>query len=90
MEELLPFEKIQREVFIKNEGLLFLNLVNEIKNIRRMCMDEKLPFERIQRKLFVKKETETNWDYGQNPEKRRVNELINYGIINLNKPEGPS
>ena len=53
-------------------------------------MENLLPFERIQRKLFVKKKSETNWDYGQDPEKRNVEELINYGIINLNKPSGPT
>src|SRR3989344_2269983 len=53
-------------------------------------MEELLPFERIQRRVLVKKESETNWDYGQNPEKRSVEELINYGIINLNKFSGPT
>ena len=49
-----------------------------------------LPFERIQRKVFIKKESKTNLDYGQDPEKRSVEELINYGVINLNKPSGPT
>lgn len=49
-----------------------------------------LPLERIKHEIFVKKESETNWNYGQDPEKRNVEELINYGIINLNKQEGPT
>ncbi len=53
-------------------------------------MDEELPFEKVKREIFVKKESETNYDYGQDPEKRSVEELINYGIINLNKFSGPS
>jgi len=53
-------------------------------------MENLLPFERVQRKVFVKKESETNWGYGQDPNKRDVEELINYGIINTNKQEGPS
>ncbi len=53
-------------------------------------MEDLLPFERIQRNVFVKKESETNWDYGKDPWKRSVEELINYGIINLNKPSGPT
>ena len=53
-------------------------------------MEELLPFERVKREVFVKKESETNWDYGLKPEERSVEELINYGVINLNKPSGPS
>ncbi len=53
-------------------------------------MEELLPFEKIQRKLFVKREAETSLDYGQKPEERSVEGLINYGIINLNKPSGPT
>jgi len=51
---------------------------------------EKLPLEIIERKLLVKKEAATDSKYGQNPEKRSVEELISYGIINLNKPSGPT
>ena len=51
---------------------------------------DKLPFEKITRKILVKKESETDQKYGQNPEKRSVEELINDGIINLNKFEGPT
>lgn len=53
-------------------------------------MENLLPFEKIRRETFVKKESETNWGYGQNPDKRNVEELINYGIINLNKLSGPT
>ena len=53
-------------------------------------MENLLPFEKINRKAIVKKESETNWNYGQDPNKRNLKELINYGIINLNKPSGPT
>jgi H/ACA ribonucleoprotein complex subunit 4 len=53
-------------------------------------MEESLPFEKIKREIFIKKDSATNWDYGQNPQKRSVEELISYGIINLNKPTGPT
>ena len=53
-------------------------------------MEELLPFEKGKRQLFIKKEAETNWSYGQNPGKRSTQELIDYGIVNLNKPEGPT
>jgi len=53
-------------------------------------MQNLLPFERIERKILVKKQVETSWDYGKKPEERSVEELINYGIINLNKSKGPT
>jgi H/ACA ribonucleoprotein complex subunit 4 len=51
---------------------------------------DKLPFEDIKREILVKKETETSWDYGKDPEKRDIEELINYGIVNINKSSGPT
>jgi len=44
----------------------------------------------MEREVLVKKETETDWNYGSDPNKRDIKELINYGIINLNKPAGPT
>ncbi|MBS3144537.1 RNA-guided pseudouridylation complex pseudouridine synthase subunit Cbf5 [Candidatus Woesearchaeota archaeon] len=53
-------------------------------------MEEKLPFEREERKIVVKKEASTNPEWGCKPEDRPVEELLKYGIINLNKPSGPT
>ena len=53
-------------------------------------MEDLLPFEKVKHELIIRKESETNWNYGQDPEKRSVEELINYGVINLNKPSGPT
>ncbi len=49
-----------------------------------------LPFERIKREIIVKRESETNDKYGCKPEERSVDKLIKYGIINVNKPSGPT
>ncbi len=51
---------------------------------------EQLPFERIKRKTVVKKEAKTSEKYGIVPEERPVDELINYGIVNIDKPKGPT
>lgn len=51
---------------------------------------EKLPFENIKREILIKKQTETNPNYGCEPEKRAVETLINYGIVNIDKPKGPT
>ncbi len=50
----------------------------------------KLPSESIPKKVLVKKEAETSLDYGATPEKRSLKESLNYGIINIDKPKGPT
>ncbi len=50
----------------------------------------KLPFENIKREILVKKRSRTNNEYGNYPDNRPIEELINYGIINLDKPAGPT
>jgi len=49
-----------------------------------------LPFEKIKRTVLVKKEAKTDEKYGKKPEDRSVEELIQYGIVNLNKCSGPT
>ncbi|MBW2971662.1 RNA-guided pseudouridylation complex pseudouridine synthase subunit Cbf5 [Candidatus Woesearchaeota archaeon] len=49
-----------------------------------------LPFEKAERKTLVKKEAETSEKYGCAPEKRSVEQLLNLGIINIDKPKGPT
>ncbi len=53
-------------------------------------MEEKLPFENIERQTITKREAETDKRYGKRPEERMIKELLDYGVINLNKPEGPT
>jgi H/ACA ribonucleoprotein complex subunit 4 len=48
-----------------------------------------LPFEK-KREIVYKHDCETDWNYGKNPYERSVEELIEYGIINLNKPRNPT
>ena len=50
----------------------------------------KLPFELIEREILVKKESETDLNKGGKPEERSVEELINNGVICLNKLQGPT
>src|SRR3989344_6104625 len=49
---------------------------------------ENLPFEKIEREILVKKESVAN--YGKFPEERSAEELIQYGVVNINKPAGPT
>lgn len=49
-----------------------------------------LPAEAENYTVLIKKEAETNPDYGCSPEKRKIKDLIDYGIINVNKPPGPT
>ncbi len=53
-------------------------------------MKNKLPFEEINRETLVKKESTTNESHGKIPEERTIEELLNNGVICLNKPSGPS
>ncbi len=49
-----------------------------------------LPFERIERKVLIRKEAETDEKYGCKPEERKTEEIIDYGIVNVDKPKGPT
>ena len=53
-------------------------------------MQNLLPFERIERKVLIRKEAETDEKYGCIPEERKTEEIINYGIVNIDKPKGPT
>ena len=44
----------------------------------------------IKRELKVKNEDLTNPKYGCEPEKRSPQQYIRYGVINLDKPAGPT
>ncbi|MBI2101329.1 RNA-guided pseudouridylation complex pseudouridine synthase subunit Cbf5 [Candidatus Woesearchaeota archaeon] len=53
-------------------------------------MNSLLPFERTERKILIRKEAETDEKYGCNPNDRKTDEIINYGIVNIDKPKGPT
>ncbi len=45
---------------------------------------------REKREILIKAEDETDPRYGKAPEERSVKELLEYGVVNLDKPIGPS
>lgn len=49
-----------------------------------------LPFEREKREILYKRDAETNPEWGKRPENRSVEELLEFGLINLDKPRGPT
>jgi H/ACA ribonucleoprotein complex subunit 4 len=49
----------------------------------------KTPWE-VKRSLAVKAEEETNPRFGHRPEERPLQDYLKLGIINLDKPAGPS
>src|SRR3989304_9632017 len=49
-----------------------------------------LPYEKIKREILVKKESKISEKYGSTPEKRDIKELLNTGVICINKPRGPT
>ena len=44
----------------------------------------------IKRSLVVKAEEETDPSFGYRPQERPIKEYMRFGIINLDKPAGPS
>ncbi len=53
-------------------------------------MPRTVPPWETKRKLLVKTEDKTNPRYGCKPEERSVEEYMKYGVINLDKPAGPT
>ena len=49
-----------------------------------------LPFERLKREILVRKEGVSSPKYGLDPQSRPMNVLIEWGIVNIDKPSGPS
>lgn len=50
----------------------------------------KLPFEITTRKILSRKDTPTDQNRGCDPNQRPIKELIKYGVVNIDKPRGPT
>lgn len=50
----------------------------------------KLPFELKEPGILVKKDSSSDPKFGRAPEERSVKESISYGIVNIDKPDGPT
>jgi len=53
-------------------------------------MSAELPFEKINRDILIRKESKTNPDYGCDPYNQPIEKLLVNGIINIDKPRGPT
>lgn len=49
-----------------------------------------LPWEHMDRQILKRKFAKSNQDYGTRPSERSVEQLLEMGIIDINKPSGPS
>jgi H/ACA ribonucleoprotein complex subunit 4 len=49
-----------------------------------------LPFEKVKRRILGKKKSGTDLNLGCKPEERPTEEIIQYGVVNINKPQGPT
>ncbi len=47
-----------------------------------------LPFEKLETKILVKKDTTSS--YGTDPGERDTSSIIDYGVVNIDKPQGPT
>jgi H/ACA ribonucleoprotein complex subunit 4 len=52
-------------------------------------MEAKLPSDESDQ-LIIKSQDKTEDTYGCEPEKRNINDLLEYGVLNLDKPSGPT
>jgi len=52
-------------------------------------METVLPWE-VKREYAIKEEAETNPEYGCSPYARNISNHLRFGLINLDKPPGPS
>ncbi len=48
------------------------------------------PFEKTKRKILIKKDAETSDKYGCEPKNRSVAQRLDFGVINIDKPKGPT
>ena len=55
-----------------------------------MKKDLRLPFEVKERNIIKKRDSKSDSNYGFDPYKRSVEELLKYGVINIDKPKGPT
>ncbi len=74
-------------ISITKEGYNFINIINKIGGLINVGQ---LPFETIRREVITKRQAQTNEKYGVRPEERGIKQLIEYGVINMNKPAGPT
>src|SRR3989338_3814638 len=44
----------------------------------------------LEARVLVRKNAETDSQFGISPSKRKIEELMNYGIVNIDKPKGPT
>ncbi|MFH1063540.1 MAG: RNA-guided pseudouridylation complex pseudouridine synthase subunit Cbf5 [Candidatus Woesearchaeota archaeon] len=49
-----------------------------------------LPFEISLRKTLIKREAETAPKYGCRPDERQIEEFLDLGVVNIDKPKGPT
>ncbi|MBN2454857.1 RNA-guided pseudouridylation complex pseudouridine synthase subunit Cbf5 [Candidatus Woesearchaeota archaeon] len=49
-----------------------------------------LPFEKEERKILVRKKAKSDEKFGCSPDKRKILDYLNYGVVNIDKPSGPT
>jgi H/ACA ribonucleoprotein complex subunit 4 len=49
-----------------------------------------LPFEKTERTIVEKRKAKTDSKFGSEPDSRPIKELLDFGVITINKPKGPT
>lgn len=55
-----------------------------------MTNESRLPFETVKKEVLVRRQAKTEPKFGIEPAKRKTDDLINYGVVNIDKPKGPT
>ncbi|MEM4398012.1 MAG: RNA-guided pseudouridylation complex pseudouridine synthase subunit Cbf5 [Candidatus Woesearchaeota archaeon] len=66
------------------------NTINSNTNNSNKTNKYLLPFETIKRSVLIRKISETSEKFGCYPENRKIEEHIKLGIVNIDKPQGPT
>jgi len=53
-------------------------------------MQKNIPPWQVKREIVTKNEEKTDPRYGYKPQERPIKEYVKFGIVNLDKPPGPS
>lgn len=63
------------------------NPINDLTNSDSSLL---LPFESVERETIVRCDALTSYAFGKRPEQRSVQELLDFGVVNIDKPAGPT
>lgn len=82
---------IQKKILLGNIISLYFQTYIKLTLFQPAMSEETLlPFEKIKREILIKRKAKSDPKFGEDPLNRPMPKLLDYGIININKPSGPT